>query len=344
MANPTIQYPQVFQVVGQDSSGDVLTVQNTGTTSVYISRYPGVDSNTFEHVIGPGGDWTWPAQTALFVAVGIGLKGQISYGPNGSTVNSGSTYTQNSNQPTLIYSVPITYPTGSFSKGVIKNNIQISQFASVFFTITGNLNSYPLPLTFTNFMRITAQQSGDTAGTVVQEVAEYVLNTMNSVACSTLQIPVRNKNLTVIFELFKANAADPMSGTHTLNVFGSNEVITAAKYVHNSLDLFGSTSGAFYQQYGPTTGTTDYYINSKNGAVFLSGVNLTGSAGAVNTAGLSYIVMQMCDAGVLIPLTSVSSPSLGQAATTINAIAPTRPLIIRIGTTSPNFIGASVIQ
>jgi len=344
MANPTIQYPQVFQVVGQDSSTDALTVQNTGNTAVYISRNPGVDGFTFEHVIGPGGDWTWPAETPLFVAVGIGLKGQISYGPNGSSVNSGTTFTQNSNQPTLIYSAPITYPTGAFSKGITKVNIQIAQFASVFFTITGNLNSYPIPLTYTNFMRITAQQSGDAVGSVVQDVAEYVLNTMNSIACSTLQIPVRNKNLTVIFELFKANAGDQMSGTHTLNVFGSNETLTTPRYIHNSLDLFGSTGGAFYQQYGPATGYTDYYINSKNGATFLSGVNLTGSPGAVNSAGLSYMVMQMGDAGVLVPLTSVSSPSIGQSATVINAIAPLRPLIIRIGTASPNYIGASVIQ
>ena len=284
MANPTIQYPQVFQVVGQDSNSDALTVQNTGITSVYISRYPGVDSNTFEHVIGPGGDWTWPAQTALFVAVGVGLKGQISYGPNGSTVNSGSTYTQNSNQPTLIYSVPITYPTGVFSKIVTKTNIQISQFASMFFTLTGNLNSYPLPITLTNFMRITAQQSGDTSGVVVQEVAEYILNTMNSLACSTLQIPVRNKNLSVIFEMYKVNAADPMSGTHTLNVFGSNEVITASKYIHNSLDLFGTIPiGGIFSQLVNNTGSTTFFLGTKNGPATLSLFNNnTTTSGYVN--------------------------------------------------------------
>ena len=342
MANPTIQYPQVFQVVGQDSSSDALTVQNTGITSVYISRYPGVDSNTFEHVIGPGGDWTWPAQTALFVAVGVGLKGQISYGPNGSTVNSGSTYTQNSNQPTLIYSVPITYPTGVFSKIVTKTNIQISQFASVFFTITGNLASYPLPVTFSNFMRITAQQSGDTTGVVVQEIGEFLLNTMNSVACSTLQIPVRNKNLSIIFEMYKANAADPMSGTHTLNVFGSNEVITTSKYIHNSLDLFGSIAlgGFFYTQNGPATSSNDYNISTKNGPMFLSAVNLTGTT----AAGLAYMTAFIAENGNIQPLTTVITPGTAQQAITANGFFPMRPIILRIITATPNYIGASVIQ
>ncbi len=342
MANPTIQYPQVFQVVGQDSSSDTLTVQNTGTTSVYISRSPGVNTSTFEHVIGPGGDWTWPANTALFVAVGAGQSGQISYGPNGSTVNSGSTFSQNSNQPTLIYSVPITYPVGSFSTGITKVNIPIAQFASIFFTLTGNLNSYPLPVTYTNFMRITAQQSGDAGGSVVQELAEYVLNTMNSIACSTLQIPVRNKQLTVIFELFKANAGDQMSGTHTLNVFGSNELIPAAKYVHNSLDFFGSipSGGVFYMRGGTASGNTDYYMGTKNGPNYANITNLSGAT----TLGLSYLRISYAEAGVLSPLTIIPIPTTVSTSTNLNSTFPMRPIVATIAITSPNLVDVSIMQ
>lgn len=108
MTNFTVG-PYPLQIVGAGIDNSPLTVQNTGSVSIYLSGDPGVSPTAFEYKIDAGGDFTWPPGKPLSVCTGPGVIGQISYGGTGNVhVNSGSTNVTGA--VTINGSVPIAGP------------------------------------------------------------------------------------------------------------------------------------------------------------------------------------------------------------------------------------------
>lgn len=108
MTNFTVG-PTPIQIVGVGVDNDPLTVQNTGSVSVYISGDPGVRPTAFEYKIDAGGDFIWPPGKPLSVCTAAGVIGQISFGGTGNVhVNSGSTNVTGA--VTINGSVPISGP------------------------------------------------------------------------------------------------------------------------------------------------------------------------------------------------------------------------------------------
>jgi hypothetical protein len=101
--------PNPLQVVGQGVDTTPLTVQNSGSVSIYISGDPGVSPTSYEYRIDAGGDFIWPSGKPLSVCTGPGVIGQISYGGTGDVhVNSGSTNVTGA--VTINGTVPISGP------------------------------------------------------------------------------------------------------------------------------------------------------------------------------------------------------------------------------------------
>ena len=122
-----------FQVVGQQVFGQDMTIQNSGSYSVYLSQNPGVSPTNYEYKIDPGGDWSWTSGKPLYVCTSPGVQGQISYGNNTQMrLNSGSSLVT----PIQRYTPIINYPgplVGAAPR--ILNGVDVSALASIVFTL-----------------------------------------------------------------------------------------------------------------------------------------------------------------------------------------------------------------
>lgn len=101
--------PTPLQIIGVGVNNQPLTVQNSGTVSIYISADPGVSAVAYEYKIDAGGDFVWPPNKALSVCTAKNVVGQISFGGTGDVhVNSGSTNVTGA--VTINGTVPISGP------------------------------------------------------------------------------------------------------------------------------------------------------------------------------------------------------------------------------------------
>jgi hypothetical protein len=73
--------PNALQISGFGAQSDQITIQNSGTVSVFVSANANVSDTVFDYKIDPSGTIQWPAGAGLYVCTGPNLAGQINLGP-----------------------------------------------------------------------------------------------------------------------------------------------------------------------------------------------------------------------------------------------------------------------
>lgn len=257
--------PNATPVTTPNGQNDLFG-QNTGAVTVYLSELSDVSPANKSVAVTPGNNFTWPNGKQLYACTDPGTSGQISFVNNGATVGIATVNSKSSNAPVLLDTRVITAPDGAFGTSISGSGIDLSGFASIIFSFSVQQAQSPLPLNPLSFFElITNQRSATVSASTYTKDAQYLYDYSASNAHSSLQIPVKNSRLDWVLILNK-QALVGSGGTLTMQILGTNDPISAAIYIHNSLDLFGNIPiGGFAALPSAAAGIANFLIASING-------------------------------------------------------------------------------
>lgn len=340
----TLSPTQPFQVVGQDVDAEPLAVQNTGTTTVYLSHDPGVSSTTYDYTIGPGGDFLWPANKPLYM-VASSTGGQVSYGPQGAQVNTGATISNAANAVVPIYSVDIPVPAGTGSGPSSPNNvsniINVSAYASIFVTIAAVFTT-PTPPPSNNYVELDMSQASSPDQLNASflnghiDFAQWLLTPSNS-QTQTWQVPVINQYMQLFYGYSKGTATST-GFTLQIRVYGTNQIITTPQYNQGGTSHVGNIIHVYGGQVSGVSNTTNALV-TKQGPVTVVLANVgTGTGDAA--LSLSYIFN-----GNSIALWNGFYPAPGAASLVVQLVLPPLPIYVSIVTNGAgDILRYSIVQ
>lgn len=350
MPNPSITAPGVFTLPGQGQSLAPLTVQNTGSVSLYFSKDPQVSASSYDHVVGPGGSIVWPALTNCYVVPDVGQTGQISYGTPGTTVDTGSVISQSSNTPTLLTSLTLHY--GGFAgenvTAALPKSLDISAWSSVYFSLHTDIKVGTI-VNGSNFIPLSVFQSRNgynffNGGNLQhQRFAQWLLSVTDVTGIiQSLQVPVRAPLLDLSLQVINNAAFVPGAGNLTLEIYGSNEVITESRYINlgsagNNMEGTAGSGGLFVAQL-LSNGSVQHFVSSSSDVAYITALN----SGAAGTGARVDIFTY--DYGVLRSFSGVGAPAVIGAANEIALKLPSQPIVLGLVTGGGALLTGSMTQ
>jgi hypothetical protein len=268
--------------------------QNNGNGALYLSTTQDVNPSNYHAIVGPGGSFSWPADEALYACTDVGGTTLLTYLTNGATVDSGSSFSQASNKPVLLASLPLVWDAAvdNFSVSTpALANIDISAYASVIIAISNAVVGGVLVPAQTNYIVFDIGLYDQVARTANLPARQYapqflLLNPVAAQQIQSVQFPVTHQFLSVLANVIKAATAG-ISGALTINIYGSGELISAPKYLSqgNGMQGSGPTGGFYYTNNAGVVNTNDF-VASQNGPAVLGA---DGSIAAATTVTIQAV-------------------------------------------------------
>lgn len=320
-----------------------LEVWNVGVTGIiYASRNAGVTPSNAEYVLPPNGHVSVPSGITLYVCTDTTAYGF--YHSDGTTFDPGSfgistqPPTRLANTPTLIATSTAAYTAlaGAFV-AALPVNLDVSSYSSLIFVIT-NLSTGGKSPAIADYIQLDVQLSASPVVLSQNVHAEYLLLDPGTLTPSQgLQVPVTQKYLLAITSAqVRKSAIVGYTGSITLNVYGSNEVITTPRYIGQGQGMLGAAPSGGAAVIVAAAGSSTSFIATKNGTAYVESAWAGGTGGLVN--------VQMVEAGIAYNIVSVQSGASTGLSTAKNTIFPMRPIILLATTNAASNQNLSVLQ
>lgn len=335
---------------------DTLYGINVGNTTLYYSQSPDVSASSGTPLSPGNAVQGWPVGQPLYI-ISSGGNGQFAYEANGSQIaigavaasllpggtvdvgntvdTSGSTVNNRSqNNPANLATNGVVIPASMPLSAQIGPTLTLSTKGYSSIIISVGDNDPAIPLASANMVKITFDQTVGGQSVIPISNAHFLLGGLNGF----VQVPVLGDTIIITGVFINTSAFGGGGNRITMQVIGSNEVISEPKYLSNNFSAKGTIPTEGY--YEVTAGAfSQVFMNSKNGPAELSILAATGaSAGSSN---LGIVDFDNPGVGVIILAGTGAIPAGGAA--NISLRLPMRPAIVTVNPSAGSLIG-SVLQ
>lgn len=341
---------------------DPLYGINVGSTVLWYSKLPDVSPASGTPLSPGNAVQGWPAGQPLYI-MSTGGNGSFAYEANGSqiaigavaaallpgsTVDVGNTVgvtgsvdasgstidSRAQNNPSILAVNGVVIPASMPLSAQIGPTLTLSTKGYSSILISVGDNDPAIPLASANMVKITFDQTLGGTSVVPISNAHFLLGGLNGF----VQVPVLGDTIIITGVFINTSAFGGGGNRITMQVIGSNEVISEPKYLSNNFSAKGTIPTEGY--YEVNTGAfSQVFMNSKNGPAELSILAATGaSAGSSN---LGIVDFDNPGAGVIILAGTGAIPAGGAANVPLRL--PMRPAIVTVNPSAGSLIG-SVLQ